>query len=226
MKIKFGALVVDGRGKIGGQVASKNRAGAYLRNKVTPTNPQTPDQLAVRATLASLSSRWRDLTEAQRVGWNSAVEEFTTTDIFGDTVVPSGKNLFTRLNAVLVAIGASEIDDAPSAVAIIEPTLVIQTNAAGTPALSLTVGNLDGDQTYQILATAPLSAGKFFVKSEYRQIAAMDGGESQPFDILSVYVAKFGALIAGKKVFIKAIPANSAMGQKGVGASASSITSA
>ena len=30
MKMKWGALVVDGRGKIGGQVASKNRAGAYL----------------------------------------------------------------------------------------------------------------------------------------------------------------------------------------------------
>jgi len=28
MKIKWGALVTDGRGKIGGQVASKNRSSA------------------------------------------------------------------------------------------------------------------------------------------------------------------------------------------------------
>ena len=39
--MKFGALVVDGRNKIGGQVASKNRAGAYLRNKVTPSKKRT-----------------------------------------------------------------------------------------------------------------------------------------------------------------------------------------
>jgi len=47
MKMKFGAIVVDGRGKIGGHVASKNRGGAYLRTKVTPSNPQTGYQAAV-----------------------------------------------------------------------------------------------------------------------------------------------------------------------------------
>ena len=36
MKTKFGAIIVAGSGKINGFVASKNRAGAYLRTKVTP----------------------------------------------------------------------------------------------------------------------------------------------------------------------------------------------
>ena len=39
MKIKFGSEVVDGRGKIGGHVYSKNKGGAYKRTKVTPSNP-------------------------------------------------------------------------------------------------------------------------------------------------------------------------------------------
>jgi len=58
MKIKFGAIVVAGSGKIGGHVASKNRGGAYLRTKVTPTNPNSPAQAGARALLASLSTGW------------------------------------------------------------------------------------------------------------------------------------------------------------------------
>src|SRR6056297_1294291 len=101
MKMKFGALVTDGRGKIGGQVASKNRYGSYLRTKVTPSNPQTASQLNVRSVLAALSSGWRDLTQAQRDGWNAAVLDFQKTNVFGDTITPTGKNLYTRLNAAL-----------------------------------------------------------------------------------------------------------------------------
>jgi hypothetical protein len=44
MKMKFGAIVTEGRGKIGGHVASKNKSGAYLRTKVTPVNRQSVAQ--------------------------------------------------------------------------------------------------------------------------------------------------------------------------------------
>lgn len=65
MKLKFGAIVVDGRGKIGGHVASKNGAGAYLRTKVTPTNPQTARQSFVRALFAAITAAWSGLTASQ-----------------------------------------------------------------------------------------------------------------------------------------------------------------
>src|SRR4051812_170938 len=84
MKVKFGSLVVDGRGKIGGHVLSKNRGGAYMRTKVTPINPQTADQSTVRGTLTSLSQSWRALTQNQITAWNNAVQNFQSTDIFGD----------------------------------------------------------------------------------------------------------------------------------------------
>ena len=55
MKIKFGAIVVDGRNKIGGHVMSKNRAGAYMRTKVSPVNPRSLDQMSVRSRLSAIS---------------------------------------------------------------------------------------------------------------------------------------------------------------------------
>ena len=88
MKIKWGALVVDGRNKIGGQVASKNRNGAYMRNKVTPVNGKSAGQVTVRNRLASLASGWRGLTAGQRLAWNNAVSDYKKTDIFGDIQNP------------------------------------------------------------------------------------------------------------------------------------------
>lgn len=82
MKIKWGALVVDGRGKIGGQVASKNGAGAYMKNKVTPANPQTADQTSARALFGVISAGWSSLTAAQIAAWNGAVADWTSTNIF------------------------------------------------------------------------------------------------------------------------------------------------
>jgi hypothetical protein len=98
MKTKFGAIIVDGRNKIGGHVASKNRAGSYLRTKVTPTNPGTTYQVNVRNRLAGISTAWRALTEAQRKAWNVAVSNYARTDIFGDLKNPSGFNLHQQLN--------------------------------------------------------------------------------------------------------------------------------
>ena len=88
MKAKFGAIVVDGRGKIGGHVATKNKSGSYFRTKVTPVNPQSASQNSVRSRLATRAQAWKGLTAAQRTSWNAAVNDFQRTNIFGDTVIP------------------------------------------------------------------------------------------------------------------------------------------
>jgi len=48
MKTLFGAIVVDGRGKLGGHVASKNRHGSYLELS-SPSQPASQYSANVRA---------------------------------------------------------------------------------------------------------------------------------------------------------------------------------
>jgi hypothetical protein len=48
MKVLYGQIISEARGKLGGLVASKNTYGNYMRNKVTPANPQTTEQVAAR----------------------------------------------------------------------------------------------------------------------------------------------------------------------------------
>ncbi len=217
MKIKFGALVVDGRGKIGGQVASRNRAGAYMRNKVTPVNPNTASQQAVRALLTELSQGWRDLTSAQRSAWNASVSDFAKTDIFGDIKSPTGFNLYVRLNANIETVEQTQITNPPlvAAVDFVELTAAVLniTGSVGTIAFTPTI---PGGMTSILRASPSLSQGISFVKSELRIIDLVPDGTATGMAIWTEYVAKFGTPTEGAKVFFQLETVNEITGQKSV----------
>ncbi len=116
MKAKFGSIIVDGRNKLGGSIYSKNRYGNYSKTFVNPTNTITSYRTANRASFAAISQSWRNLTEDQRNGWNSAVFEYAKTDIFGDLRNPSGYNLYMRVNCLRNIFSLAIVNDAPSPV--------------------------------------------------------------------------------------------------------------
>ena len=206
MKIKWGALVVDGRNKIGGQVASKNRAGAYMRNKVTPVNPQTSFQTTVRNRLTSFSQSWRDLTAAQILAWNAAVENFKRTDIFGDLKTPTGLNLYNRLNLNLAAANAPSISDppSPSTTTALTSLSFVPDQTAGTMLVAFAPTPIPAGHRMVISATAPYSPGITFVKNRFRQVTVFNAGVATGADLYSFYIAKFGAPAVGEKISIEA----------------------
>lgn len=202
MKAKFGAIVVDGRGKVGGHVFSKNRGGAYMRTKVTPSNPQTSAQSEARALLSSLSQSWSGLSKYERLAWINAVTDYSTTDIFGDIKSPSGLNLYVKMNANRSNIGLPPISaplpkvEVPST----QITNAILHSATGILDLSFSDGNANGTQVL-IRATPPLSAGVSFVKSQFRVIGhdVITGGS---LSLPDSYVPKFGSISNGSNVHV------------------------
>lgn len=216
MKIKFGSLVTDGRGKIGGHVASKNRGGAYLRTKVTPVNPQTSFQSVARARITTFSQGWRSLTAAQQSAWNSAVSNFQKTDIFGDLKNPSGLNLYVRLNSNITEAGGTAIVLPPLPGTVTAPLTVTLTGAAGTPALSVawTGGAIPADTAWVARLTPQVSAGRSFVKSLYRNLLVLPAADTTPTDILTEYNARFGTLVAGQRIFLEVVAVNLLTGVK------------
>ena len=201
MKLKFGAIVTDGRGKIGGHVASKNRAGAYLRTKVTPTNPNTVAQMQARSVLSSLSQQWSTLSESQRLGWNEAVKEWGTTDIFGDIKKPSGINLFVKLNSNLISVGLPQVLDVPAKSEVPAVVIISASYKVSTGALFI---NFDSDlangKIALIRATPRLSAGVSFVKSQFRVIGH-ENVQGDNVGLIGAYSSKFGAVSAGDNVY-------------------------
>jgi hypothetical protein len=204
MKAKFGSIVTEGRGKVNGHVLSKNRGGAYMRTKVTPVNPRTPSQIAARARFGGFSVGWRTLTDTQRIAWNSAVSAYATTDIFGDLRSPSGLQLYQRLNNNLVASGGTAISSPVAPKGVSTVTIGALTYTSGTPALSLAYSaNVPAGTRVKVFATAPLSPGVYFVKSQLRLITTLAAAAVSPANILVPYQTKFGATGAvGTKIFV------------------------
>ena len=201
MKLKFGAIVTDGRGKIGGHVASKNRSGAYLRTKVTPSNPNTVAQAQARGILASLSQGWGQLTDSQRQGWNNAVKEWSTTDIFGDIKNPSGINLFVKLNANLISVGFPQLVDVPSKMEV--PSVIITSaslNILNNEVLIDFDNNTANGVTALVRATPTLSNGVSFVKSQFRVIG-YEVVIGSRLSLINAYSAKFGVPLVGANVY-------------------------
>lgn len=206
MKAKFGAIIVAGSGKVGGHVASRNRAGAYIRTKVTPVNPQSSAQLTVRNRLGGRSQAWRGLTQAQRDAWNAAVGDFARTDIFGDLKNPSGFNLYQRLNNNLLAVGASVITAPPIPGAVSVVTVTSISPAGGTQLIPMVLsGAVPAGTAVKVFATSPQSPGKSFVKSEYRLITTLPAATATPVALGTSYTAKFGSFATGQKLFFKIV---------------------
>lgn len=118
-KIKLTAFMDGISGKVNGTVFSSNRGGAYARSKgkgpkfkagsdlsdtvnvlgEEPTVQTGSPQGQSISILTSISRLWRTLDGNARIAWNNAVEDWKRADVFGDMRVPSGSQLFTRLNA-------------------------------------------------------------------------------------------------------------------------------
>lgn len=216
-KVKYGEMISAMSGSINGTTHSRNRGGAYMRNRSIPVNPQTVAQMAIRAILAALSSAWRGLTPAQRNGWNSATGNFPVTDQFGDQRELSGHQLFVRLNSNLQQIGEEVIEDAPMPEAVAGAgTLALVANIDGSVmTVDSDLDDVPAGHKLVVEATPQLSPGISYAKNLFRVIATADAADPFPVDIFAAYAAKFGALEEGAKTFVRAYLVNVNTGQKG-----------
>jgi len=224
-KIKFGQIISEARGKIAGMVFSRNAYGSYIRQKVTPVNPSSAAQSVVRTYLTQLAQDWRDLTAPQKLQWNTQSVAFAKTDIFGDKQTPSGFNLYMSLNMNILNVNGAVISSPPVLEDAFNFTSLSAVISVGGGTSTLTyAAAIPATVSVLVYATAPMSAGKSFVKSEYRKIDVILTADASPFDIAAEYTAKFGSVGAlGQKVFFKLVPVVTLTGLRGMGIETSTV---
>ena len=199
-KIKFGMMMTDASGKLGGHVFAKNRGGSYVRTKGIPTNPQTSFQSAIRSMFAAISSAWSGLTTSARLSWNEAVSSYATTDIFGDLRNPSGKALFQRLNQNLALSGQAQLTVCPQPLPV--PNGLLSLAGADVSSTTLDI-ETNGDSTGSVMViSATVSAGTSFVKNDYRDIGYFTGQPDLAAEVWGEYVSRFGAIQVGDHIYV------------------------
>lgn len=208
MKYTPSALVSEFSGKQGSTVASHNRFGPYFRNRTIPTNPNTTSQQNARNDLLTASKAWAGLTAAQQAAWNAAAPLVTLYDRLGRPYHPTGHQYFVSVNrTTYVYSGSTAVTSAPPTASAPAAILTASVTAVvGVPSHSVayTATPLAAATKLIIEATAMMSPGRFYVgRSQFRQVLITAAAAASPSDIKTVYAAKFGSLVAGKKIFYR-----------------------
>lgn len=220
-KIKWSALVSDVRNSLNGSTMARNRYGSYMRNKVTPVNPQTSFQMQARQILGNLSSSFRELTLQQINAWNAAAINFPFTDVFGDIKHLSGQTLFVKLNANLEKIGKPRISNPPLSqgfpeLAIEDFTAELTAGELSTLEIAINQAVVPAGYTLVVYATPSVSKSISFVKNRYRMLTQPAEAVAGVVDIKDSYVNRFGQPIEDEVIHVRVALISNTSGQQGV----------
>lgn len=228
-KVVFGPLISDARKKIGGVVFSKARTGAYVRRKVSPTQPRSTAQRSVRANFTANAKAWSGvLLAAARAAFTQLAATLTKKDRFGQSVTLTGAQLYQSTARNLHTIGHAPLTTAPNDQSISDLGGLTLTEATSPdspysgPGLKVApVTNPATGEAMVIAAAPPLRAGISFVgKTKYRVIEVIgiqptSPATSFPIDITGSYQSRFGQLESGMVIHVEIYNVNSVNGAAG-----------
>ena len=218
---KYGNIIVDMRGKINGNVYSKNKGGAYVRVRVKPSNPRSSAQSAVRGAFTTNSQAWRALTDNQRASWLQGAINFQRSNRVGDKHILSGNALYQSLNKNLSDVGIAAISTCPAPADVTPVTVATAVASTGGQTLVITLGGaVPTGTSIKVFASETTSAGVNSVGTKLRQIASFAAAHAAALTLTTPYLAKFGTVgAAGSKIFYKIVPVNAVTGQAGAAVS-------
>ncbi len=191
-------------GKLGLTVTWEGRNGLIRRIYATPANPRTDRQMAVRSVLVQQARRFDTLTDDQQNAWNTAGASFRSTPTLGQSGPLTGLQLFTRINCKLGLLGQDPVDVPPTAPQFpgVAPQNLVITNTSGVIAVKLTCPADPGQNT--VLRASPPQNSAVRACRNFRIIGTCPTPAAGSADITALYVAEFGAVPVGKRLFVRA----------------------
>jgi len=202
------AIITAASGSIGGMTASHNKGGLYFRGRTIPTNPNTPQQQAVRGFLAYLANYWRStLTPEQREIWTFVAENVGVIDSLGQTRYLSGMAYFCRSNSPRLQGGLDLIDEPVGDVGIAQLSDLTFTASEADQEVSITFNANDAwakavGGALLVLASAGYNPSVTYHKGPYRYAGKIPGAAVAPAS--PQVIALPFAVAQGQRVFFQA----------------------
>jgi hypothetical protein len=176
--VKLGGLAQDVRGSLNGNVFSRNRGGAYVRTKVSPVQPQTSFQQAVRAIFKAVAQMWATTLDAgQRAAWDAWAAVHPFVNVFGDSIILSGVAAFEAVNARLGQVGEDYIEDPPETWSVEDLGSVAVTGKVTDGVLEMKASPtrvLEDSEKLFIYGTAPLTGGRSAQRRDFKLVNLVD----------------------------------------------------
>ena len=103
--IKYSGVISGIKGKLNGSVFTMTPSGAQVRNNKTGGGTKSSLFASQQSAIVGQSKAWRSLSDVQRSAWNTATINFPKKNRFGEVRYPSGFELFTSVNTILIKQG-------------------------------------------------------------------------------------------------------------------------
>lgn len=194
-------LIEPRSGSYQGVTSSRNRYGQYVRTRATPVNPNSGSQGTVRNRLADNAAAWRDLTGDQRAGWESLGGQIVRTDSLGQSYTLNGFGAFVSVNNNQLAAGNAVLSDAPAIVTPVGLLTATITLTAIAFSIAYTATPLGAGVRLFVYASPQRSAGRSY-ESDLRLVHVSAAAAASPANVLAAYSARFGAPVAGNRIFL------------------------
>ena len=202
-------VIASGSGSVGGCTYSRNRYGAYIRNRSVPVNPNTSQQQAVRSIFANLNTAWNiDLDQAERDAWDAYAAAVPRTDSLGQTTFVTGQNWFVACNTPRLQNGIARVDAAPTTLNLTELSVLPAPLVTEPDDVDVSFTNTDewagatGGYLF-LYGSRGMNATRNFFKGPFRNFSFVPGAGTPPTSPATKTMPF--ALTAGQKVYLRAI---------------------
>lgn len=201
-------------GSIGATTYGRNRSGQYIRQRSMPTQPRTTSQVAARAKLGDLAAAWRGLTGVQMASWTAFGGSFTVQNRLGSPIHLTGLQCYTKVNTTNLLNGDTAVSTPPALPSFLALTTTGITVTAGTPLVEINGTSPASGTKFMMYASPQRSAGVAY-EAQYKWMATFTTATSGEFAITTPYLAQWGTLVIGKKVFVKVVQSQAGMQDNG-----------
>lgn len=208
--IRFGSLVSDARGSVGGMTISAGRGGPIIRARRKPVNPRSALQEVQRGRQAYLARHWsHTLTAQQRADWNAYAAATSWTNKLGDSIEINGNAAFMRLSALLLLIGEPVRAEGPTAMGHAGGiTITFDANTdTGNIEFDEPGGAYDkdlDDDWVIVFMGLPVEAGNARSRKGFRYIGSTEGDSGTAPTFPVTYTTAY-TMVEGQNVTCKAI---------------------
>lgn len=177
MALFTSSVFAEIRGSIGGTTYSRNKAGAYTRNRTKPINPSTAKQAAVRAQFSVSAAGYSMLTAVQVATWQEFALTYPQKNSVGLEYIPTPKQCYVQLNQNLQSIGETPITDAPFGVPATPSVdlegVTVTAEVDGGVISTLEVSGITSDLATAVIVlqfSPPMNASRQSYRNRMRQI--------------------------------------------------------
>lgn len=123
-RIKFGAIVTDMRGKLGGHVFQKGNQSRVMKTNQNPRKTITAANMATGSFVNAARTRWLAFGENSKERWSNTARNFQYSSTFGDKITYNGFQFYMKLNTLLLRAGFPVLDSPVGLNPVSAPPLV------------------------------------------------------------------------------------------------------